>query len=76
MSAWQPIETAPKDRAILLLEDNGAMTVGIFNDSYTKPWHALVHGYEAPWSDEDPSPIFEATHWMPLPTRPTQETDQ
>ncbi len=70
-AVWQPIETAPKDRALLLLEANGSMTVGHFNPGYTEKWHALVHGAEAPWSEDDPAPIFNATHWMPLPSPPT-----
>jgi hypothetical protein len=72
MSAWQPISTAPKDRALLLWDPRTrSVNVGVYNDSYTEKWHALVLGGEAHWSDDSgPNPIFTASHWMPLPSAP------
>jgi hypothetical protein len=73
MSEWQPIETAPKDgRAILLLPLHGfTATVGRWDDRYTRQWHALVAGEDANWSDlGGRDPIFDASHWMPLPEPP------
>lgn len=71
MGEWQPIESAPKDREILLWEgDSDCAVVGRHNPSYTEEWHATVHGEFAPWSDFDRPPIFNATHWMPLPDPP------
>jgi hypothetical protein len=71
MGEWQPIETAPKNRPVLLWEKEAkCATVGVWNDRYTEPWHALVHGDAAPWNDLDRAPTFEATHWMPLPDPP------
>ena len=76
MSAWQPIETAPKDGTILVfgqpsdLEMDGAILV-----SYKGP--AI---YSAAWDEIDEAfclsggswlgPFVEPTHWMPLPKPP------
>jgi len=71
---WEAIETAPKDGTPILLWSSGkhgSVNVGYYNKHYTQPWHALVLGEDALWNDDDsPQPIFDATHWMPLPMSP------
>ena len=71
---WQPIETAPTDKAILLwypwqgprqeIAPPGFMYIGRWLES-----DGLYGGY---WIDPaDCDPIGPgATHWMPLPTHP------
>lgn len=70
-TGWQPIETAPKDGTPVLLMPVGCKkpVVGYFSDLFTKPWHAVVLDADAEWNDMGQSPIFEATHWMPVPGR-------
>jgi hypothetical protein len=81
MAEWQPIETAPKEGAFLVL--NGA-DIGL---ALVKPWciadlEGVTEGaawvgqkpYETGMSlwlgGNDPS---DATHWMPLPDAPKGE---
>ncbi|WP_228138397.1 hypothetical protein [Acinetobacter pittii] len=60
---WQPIETAPKDRDVLLRNHEG-----IFQgkwDEKSKQFHSLLMGYHGCGccAGEDPQP----TQWMELP---------
>jgi hypothetical protein len=59
MSAWQPIETAPKDAHILAW--NGA-----FHCCEVVRWRANS-GWVVGW---DGMPNKDVTHWMPLPEPP------
>lgn len=62
---WQPIETAPKGYAVVLLADAKGNVGQGHRQNITRPngwcWQATM--YEC-----------EPTHWMPLPTPPTMET--
>jgi hypothetical protein len=51
---WQPIETAPKDRDILLYDEN----------IYMGQW------YDKDWWVEGGQITCNPTHWMPLPNPP------
>lgn len=70
--AWQPIETAPKDREIWLWFPTmlrGHMTVGRWEDDrYAKKpkpyWAGSVRGRVNEYRDNPP------TLWQPLPTQP------
>lgn len=76
MNEWQPIDTAPKDGTPILLWDaeSKSVNVGYWLDRYTQPFHALVRGEDANWCDDGgANPIFNATHWMPLPDPPKAE---
>jgi len=57
--AWQPIETAPKDRRILFLA---------YGDTeYAGEWNEYRNSFEP---DNGEGPSFDAgdiTHWIPLP---------
>jgi len=62
--AWQPIETAPKDKELLL-------RVGIaLGEPLVKQgcWFH-IDGEEKGWIDTD-GWVVNATHWMPLPAAP------
>ena len=60
--AWQPIETAPKDRRILL-----AKIVG-YPDRPAALWWATMGEwsarYERWWDRIEPSGLASPTHWM------------
>lgn len=56
LNPWQPIETAPKDRRILLFY-NGIKTVGMWGQKY-KCWLDEVNF------------CVEPTHWQELPEDP------
>lgn len=63
MSAWQPIETAPRDETpILTYRQAGLMSVAIY-------W---PHG-KAEWCAVDGCHLLNVTHWQPLPEPPTKE---
>jgi len=73
MDQWQPIETAPKDRRILLYQSGGG------GEYYTPAWQKIFTGFwwddwyenEHFWTaDEDRGFEVNPTHWMPLPAPP------
>ena len=68
-----PIETAPKDGTRILLRGGAALDEE-FPKRYEPGWH--IGSWEGEfWSDDTGRGwIFEATHWMPLPTSPTAAT--
>jgi len=57
-SAWQPIETAPKDGTLILLSRKHSMVVGYWNDEW-ETWKFHIDGL-----------FNSATHWQPLPAAP------
>ena len=59
-SAWQPIETAPKDgKTFILIVEYGYVYIGLFdNDGYCQDMAGAG---------------LDPTHWMPLPKPPTKE---
>ena len=65
MSEWQPIETAPKEGAWVLVYADGAINcayveAGKLPEDWTRPANPNV----LPWA---------VTHWMPLPNPPKGE---
>lgn len=76
MTDWQPIETAPRDGARVLIYPGAEepMSVGYFDAGWKKRWLSLegeVWGgcdcCGSGCTHADASP----THWMPLPQPPT-----
>ena len=77
---WQPIETAPKDGArILVTNDAGGVWV-----AYYKPLYGSGFKPDNPWFsvmlNHDHFPTTRGTslptHWMPLPAPPSQTLPQ
>jgi len=71
MSDWQPIETAPKDREILIVR-NGKISIAKWDDDR----HAKKpKPYWSDWSHQGVSFMRKATpsHWQPLPPPPAHE---
>lgn len=67
MQGWQPIETAPKDKtmvALLHVGANGYRRYGV-------GWHMPLTGWQG-WPHEPGEDYAAPTHWMPLPTPPTE----
>jgi hypothetical protein len=73
MSDWQPIETAPKMKMVLLWAatdidaygsiTNWKMETGYWSEFYNSwAWPQRIASYDVP-----------PTHWMPLPDPPTME---
>lgn len=69
---WQPIETAPKDKPILLADDHnvgeGEWRKGqqpAYGARGGEGWHFI--------DDIDYSRPFYPTHWMPLPKPPKSQ---
>lgn len=60
MSEWQPIETAPKEGALVLLWIEGGVEIGFWNG---KTWD------DGNFYDDIGTP----THWMPLPEPPKHD---
>jgi hypothetical protein len=79
MSKWQPIETAPKDRTLILLFDPEAIAAIPYDaDADISVTHPIFVGF---WSHATcgrdywnlahySGYSFEPTHWMPLPGPP------
>ena len=67
-SAWQDIETAPKDRTLWLVED-GALS-GLRVAHQEMGWWVPDKRYEAGGYWQGVSNILAPTHWMPLPDPP------
>lgn len=75
MIEWQPIETAPKDRAILVWDGEHIDLVAweIINiDRTIGTWSVQARGTNAEWGEYgDPEPRVESpTHWISLPEPP------
>lgn len=85
MPDWQPIETAPKDRFIMLYED-GAMRLAFWaSKGWTQPAIPILvteagnrfTSYDIRSRRPKETLILsdclhEPTHWMPLPKPPTE----
>jgi hypothetical protein len=66
---WQPIETAPKDREILLY--GGDIHEGFWDElDFNEFSGTPIMGWNFGTADIDPT-NFEPTHWMPLPRPPS-----
>lgn len=69
-SAWQPIETAPKngDDIVLFDANSGGAIVASWEEDCPNAWA---------WMTLDGPNYHEGafTHWMPLPPAPTQSAD-
>lgn len=61
MSAWQPIDTAPKDNWILVWGPSS-----LVRDAH---WISLPGGIEG-WTEGERILTIKITHWMPLPEPP------
>jgi hypothetical protein len=74
MMEWQPIETAPKDRNILVCEADGKVSVASHTLQHfprAKPsWVGMCRD-EFVFDEAEGMIWFEPTHWMPLPEPPT-----
>jgi hypothetical protein len=81
---WQPIETAPKDGAELLLFAPGRVTYGAWHTPSVTPRIVYRDGFAPEPEYEEFVPFWASwdggftdehppTHWMPLPAAPKQE---
>ena len=73
---WLPIETAPKDKFVLLAGPSGYTTIEIVyatgrmcSDYHVGRWIDHANDDLTDWG-------FEPTHWMPLPKAPTMQEDK
>lgn len=83
--AWQPIETAPKDRTLLLgyFNSHGKwrtlrgqwFSQESIEDTWEEPEFAGEGWYETPVEIDDTPNCFwtEPTHWQPLPSPPIEQ---
>jgi len=85
MSEWQPIETAPKDGTAILLHGDGRTTLGNWCAPSDTPTIKYQDGFapEPEWEEFEPfwaswdggfTEEHPATHWMPLPAPPKEDT--
>lgn len=69
---WQPMETAPKDRKILLVDAKATVFIGQYHDDmhavHPRPYWER-DGHLGVWHSRSFPPIA----WMPLPSPPTDE---
>ena len=73
---WLPIETAPKDKFVLLAGPSGYTTIEIVyatgrmcSDYHVGRWIDHANDDLTDWG-------FEPTHWRPLPKAPTMQEDK
>ena len=73
---WLPIETAPKDRFVLLAGPSGYTTIEtvfatgrMCSDYHVGRWIDHANDDLTDWG-------FEPTHWMPLPKAPAMQEDK
>ena len=71
MSAWQPIETAPKDGTSIL----------VYGPDIRQPFYMDVCAWPPNWEGKWPVAYMayaagEPTHWMPLPQPPLTDEVQ
>lgn len=75
MSAWQPIETAPKDADVWIIawDGNTVLPVMWINDTEFSPYTGWAYASET-WGgvlyDGYNEVVTTLTHWMPLPAPP------
>jgi hypothetical protein len=73
-SAWQPIETAPKERVGPHLYENHGPTILLgfagTNAIKTGRWEWHQNGRTGNWKCEGRVTFQKPTHWMPLPEPP------
>jgi hypothetical protein len=79
MSAWQPIDTAPKDgTSVLLSMPSGRVEIGSWFHSMHTRNGAITYENEG-WSCGGLGSYFERapnpTHWMPLPEAVPVQSD-
>ena len=67
---WRPIETAPKDKVILL----GLPLVGNIKERDRRVYEGRWHEEQSTWTSVNGFLLLSvATHWMPLPPAPEEQ---
>lgn len=69
MTEWQPIETAPKDRMIIVANDDYFGAASPMSDGRWFMWNSFFTAFRPGRYDVNPNAITP-THWMPLPEPP------
>lgn len=71
MTDWKPIETAPKDKAILVCCDSGAVFAVRWGPLADDEW-VILGGSDMDYRDQQGRLMRKRvpTHWMPLPDPP------
>ena len=70
MCQLQPIETAPNETPVLIYDPRCDPPYAVA--FYTESAYSLDYGrWELEWGDPGDD-IFEPTHWMPLPEKPSK----
>jgi hypothetical protein len=64
-SAWQPIETAPKDGTEVIVVERHLVRISFWDEPRGGVW--------SKWPGREP---WDPTHWMPLPTIPALSSAQ
>ena len=74
---WQPIETAPKDKDVLLYCPMRGVVRGCWNDCKhaTNPRPYWTHDRELLYGVLN-TRNDQPTHWMPLPERPNAQGEE
>ena len=81
---WRPIETAPKDKRILIANTTRIELASWKDESYSSEElvkegpkqrvYEIVHHKSGYWDHH--GDWFEPTHWMPLPEPPLAKPDE
>ena len=70
---WYPIESAPKDKRILIVESNGDISAAYYSN-FEKVWYIPREDdrkcYDACFGDQLYTATLDPIYWMPLPNKP------
>jgi hypothetical protein len=72
-NAWQPIETAPKDKYVLVFCESHGVCVSFYTQGIDTESDVIRDGWFSPGRDNrDEMMVLDGpvTHWMPLPEPP------
>lgn len=70
MSAWQPIDSAPKHEAVWIFSDDGQRSIAIIERQWNWKKFANIEIWNVLWGPVNTGATV--THWRPLPEPPVQ----
>lgn len=68
---WQLIETAPKNKEVIITGENGAVCLGIYLRRHPYIKDGYLDGYSWQIEGQNMYGIGEPEYWMPKPKHPT-----
>ena len=73
ISAWQPMQTAPLNGALIMLATSGGFAIGFWEVMWSWKKFRTITTWRAVWGPgeaTDPPGTFDTYGWMPIPAMP------